>query len=64
MGRMSSNKMPGEGKSGNWRSAACSFILRLESSAELEAAEVESLPWEPSVCSVGGIEVVAEWSRS
>ena len=37
---MSSNKMPGEGKSGNWRSEDLSFTLRLESSAGLEVAEV------------------------
>lgn len=33
-GRMSSKRMPGEGKSGNWRKDLWSLILRLESSEE------------------------------
>ena len=37
-GRMSSNKIPGLGKSGNWRRDLRSLIVRLESSEE--AAEV------------------------
>ena len=42
MGRMSSNRMPGEGKSGNCRSASWSLILRLESSAAVAEAVGES----------------------
>ncbi len=37
---MSSNSMPGVGKSGNWRRPFWSFILRLVSSEELGALEV------------------------
>lgn len=36
MGRISSNRMPGEGKSGNWRRAARSLTLRLASSVVRE----------------------------
>lgn len=71
MGRMSSNKMPGEGKSGNCRRAACNLILRLESSAALEGEEAASLLSEPSARSVGsglgaGCEAVAgvSWART
>lgn len=39
IGRMSSKRIPGDGKSGNWRSAARSFTLRLASSAVREGAE-------------------------
>jgi hypothetical protein len=50
---MSSNKMPGAGKSGNWRRAWRSLIVRLASSAELAAAGVESLLWAALLSRVG-----------
>lgn len=40
---MSSNRMPGEGKSGNWRREDLRVILRLESWAEEEALGVVNL---------------------
>jgi len=39
IGRISSKRMPGEGKSGYWRRAPRSFTLRLASSAALEEWE-------------------------
>ena len=50
---MSSNRMPGEGKSGNWRRAALSLILRRASSAAAEGPAAASLPWEALDSSVG-----------
>ena len=46
---MSSKRMPGAGKSGNWRSAERSFIVRRVSSEEREEGEVESLLLEASL---------------
>ena len=48
MGKISSKRMPGEGKSGNWRKAARSFTLRWASSEAREAVEVVFLPLEAS----------------
>lgn len=51
MGRISSNKMPGEGKSGYWRRERCSLTSRPASSEE-PVAEVEgSCLWGASVAS-------------
>ena len=44
MGKISSKRIPGEGKSGNWRRAARNFTLRLASSEAQEAEEVVFLP--------------------
>lgn len=41
MGIISSNRIPGEGKSGNWRKAARSSTVRLASSVVLEEAAEE-----------------------
>ncbi len=55
MGRMSSNRTPGAGKSGNWRRDACSFILRLASSAVEEGGGADCRGfWEASGLSDGG----------
>ena len=54
MGNMSSNNMPGEGKSGNWRRDWCSFNPRWESSEEVEEEEVESPSgWRNTEVSIG-----------
>lgn len=55
---MSSNRMPGDGKSGNWRKDFWRLILRLESSAVLAEAEEASLPLAFSADGVvgGGLE--------
>lgn len=42
---MSSKRMPGEGKSGNWRSEFLSLNVRLASSAAAAGPAVESSPW-------------------
>lgn len=46
-GRMSSNRMPGEGKSGNWRRESWSLILRLASWEEegADGGTVLRFPW-------------------
>lgn len=54
MGRMSSKRMPGEGKSGNWRSAARSLILRLASSVVREG-------WEGDCPETWVVEVASCW---
>lgn len=70
MGRMSSKRMPGEGKSGNWRRARRRLIVRLVSSVEPAVAAAESLPLgalEVRVGSgfeVGGCEAVAVGSAA
>ena len=50
MGRMSSKRTPGAGKSGNCRRDCCSFTLRRGSSAVLEEEELVN----PSGCSTLG----------
>lgn len=62
MGRMSSNRMPGAGKSGNWRSAPLSFTLRSASSVEAEGPAVESLLWEALLSSVGSGLPAGGWA--
>ena len=62
MGRMSSNRMPGSGKSGNWRRAPLSFTLRLASSAEAEAPVAERLPWEALLARVGSGLPAGGWA--
>ena len=62
MGRMSSNRMPGSGKSGNWRRAPLSFTLRLASSAEAEAPVAERLPWEALLSRVGSGLPAGGWA--
>lgn len=66
MGQMSSNKMPGEGKSGNWRKACFNSTLALASWAAVEAEAADcrvSGPLVASGASGGGcedVEVIAE----
>lgn len=58
---MSSNRMPGVGKSGNWRRDFCSLILRPGSSEEVEAWEGDCLGfwfWVASGRSRGGCSEV------
>ena len=57
MGRISSKRIPGEGKSGNWRRAARSLTLRLASSVVREGwAGGCPETWEVEVALGGGLE--------
>lgn len=57
-GRMSSKRMPGEGKSGNWRKDLSSLILRPGSSEEAVGGEEDCPTWVASCLVVGGCEEV------
>jgi len=61
MGRMSSKRIPGLGKSGNWRRADLSLSVRRESSAAGEAWGAESPPWAAWLDRVGSGWWVAWW---
>ena len=54
MGSMSSNKMPFDGKSGNWRSACLSLILRLPHVSKLEHFDAEGKGVVPGLFGGGG----------
>ena len=64
--------MPGEGKSGNWRSALFSFNVRPGSSEELAEAVVDCPPWaalevgsgaEADGCDEVDVAVVGSWAE-
>ena len=61
MGMMSSKRMPGVGKSGNWRRAERKLIVRLESSAALEEEVAGTLLWAPSGEIEGSIAEGGGW---
>jgi hypothetical protein len=56
---MAAKRIPGDGKSGNCLSAFLSLSVRLESSEELVAEAVDSVPLAAFDCEMNGSGVVA-----